>query len=233
MSQPRQLYQLQQLDTQIDNSLARLNEIDKILSDNSTVQQAKIKLQKAEKNQQQAQIALKHAEQDVESQQTKISNNERALYGGAVKNPKELEDLQLESGALKRHLETLEDRLLEAMVAFEEAEQQHQQAAEYLDQCLEQAASENAELSKEQSELKAALEQLQADKAQQANTIDSESMKIYLDLRKSRAGIAVSEVIDNGCAACGANLTAAQAQAARSPNKITQCDSCRRILYLK
>jgi predicted nucleic acid-binding Zn-ribbon protein len=233
MSQPRQLYLLQQLDTQLDKSRARLSEIDRALNDSSVMQRAIAQAEKAEKHFQQSQIALKHAEQDVETQQTKITNNQRALYGGAVTNPKELEDLQMESAALKRHLATLEDVLLEKMVAFEDAEDQHKQAQSQLETTRQETADENVELTKEQAVLLDKVAQLSAERDEASAPIDPESLALYLKLRESKAGIAVSEVVDNSCKACGFNLTAAQAQAARSPNKITTCESCRRILYSK
>lgn len=224
---------LQQLDTQLDNSYARLEEIEKTLKDNSLLQQAKARAEKAEQQFHEAQIALKRAEQDVETQQTKIANNEKALYSGTVTNPKELEDLQMESGALKRHLATLEDIQLEKMVAFDEAEENHKQSGENLENTQEQVATENAELTIEQTSLQTKVEQLTAEKASLVAPIDDESMAAYQKLRETKAGVAVTEVVDGSCAACGANLTAAHAQAARSPSKITTCESCRRILYSK
>jgi predicted nucleic acid-binding Zn-ribbon protein len=231
MSQTKNLYLLQQIDTEIDSSRVRLTEIEDQLNDNSALKQAKTKAEKAENSLHQAQIALKHAEQDVETQQTKITNNERALYGGAITNPKELEDLQMESAALKRHLATLEDRLLEAMVVFEEANKKSSAAQTELEDCRQQVAQENTELTAEQEDLNAKLEDLTGKKAEAEAPIDPAAMETYLQLRQSRAGVAVTEVVDNSCAACGANLTAAQAQAARSPSKITTCESCKRILY--
>lgn len=231
MSQPRQLFLLQQLDSEIDKSQDRIEQIETTLEDNTLLQQARAQAEKAEKHYQQAQIALKRAEQDVETQQAKISNNERALYGGSVTNPKELEDLQMESGALKRHLSTLEDKLLEKMVSFEAAEKQDMQAKAYLAATRDQVAKENTSLTEERDQLLAKVDTLSQERTDLAAPIDEDTLALYNKLRQTKAGAAVSEVVDGACAACGVTLTAAQAQAARSPSKITICDSCRRILY--
>jgi predicted nucleic acid-binding Zn-ribbon protein len=53
----------------------------------------------------------------------------------------------------------------------------------------------------------------------------------YDRLRKQRAGVAVAKVEERACNACGATLTAALHQAARSPSQVVFCDSCGRILY--
>jgi predicted nucleic acid-binding Zn-ribbon protein len=233
MSQPRQLFNLQQIDSKLDGARTRISEIEEALSDHSATRQAKAQAESAEKSFQQAQITLKHAEQDVETQQTKINSNERTLYSGSVTNPKELEDLQLESAALKRHLVTLEDKQLEFMLAFEDAENTHEQAQNNLESTLEQVAKENVDLTNEHTKLLADVDELEAQRAAAASPIASEDMELYLKLRDIRHGRAVTEVVDNSCAACGFNLTAAQAQAARSPSKVTTCDYCRRILYSK
>jgi predicted nucleic acid-binding Zn-ribbon protein len=233
MSQPRQLYNLQQLDSQLDSARARIEEIDKILSDHTALQQAKANAEIAELAFQQAQIALKHAEQDVETQQTKIANNERTLYSGSVTNPKELEDLQLESAALKRYLVTLEDRQLECMLAMEDATNAHESAQSNLAKTEEQVAKENVDLTEEKNSLLGNVEELETRWVEATVPIAPEEIQLYLSLRETRHGLAVAEVEDNSCSACGFNLTAAQAQAARSPSKITTCDSCRRILYSK
>lgn len=233
MSQPRQLYNLQQIDSQLDSAHARIAEIKKNLSDSSAVQKATKRAENAGQAYQKAQIALKRAEQDVEAQQTKIANNERTLYSGSVTNPKELEDLQLESAALKRHLVTLEDKLLEAMVAYEDAENAHHSAQSNLDSTKDQVAKENVDLTSEHTSLVADVEELEAQREAAVTPISAEDLQLYENLREIRHGLAVTEVVDNSCSACGYNLTAAQAQAARSPSKVTTCDSCRRILYSK
>lgn len=233
MSQPKQLFQLQQTDSQLDKTKLRLSEIEIALNDNSVLKRAINAADLAEKLQKKAQLALKRAEQEVESQQIKISNNERALYGGAIKNPKELEDLQMESGALKRHLATLEDRLLEAMVAFEEADENLKSTQTNLEDTRVQTAAENEDLIEEREQLREKVDQLQIQKEKLCGPIDEDSLRLYQKLRKTKAGVAVTEVTENSCAACGATLTAAQAQAARSPSKLTTCETCRRILYSK
>jgi predicted nucleic acid-binding Zn-ribbon protein len=230
MSQARHLAQLQQLDTRIDQAKSRLEEIDAALNDNSAVKKARARSEKAADALTAARLSLKRAEQDVEAQQEKIDRNQKALYGGG-KSPKELEDLQMESGALARYLDVLEEKQLEAMMAFEEAEAANQAAAENLAQVRETEAAENSDLSAEQESLNTKLVQLEADRNQAATPIEAELIADYEQLRQKRMGLAVAGVKDGACAACGAILTAAQAQAARSPSKITHCDVCGRILH--
>ncbi|NIM05125.1 MAG: hypothetical protein GTN65_05800, partial [Armatimonadetes bacterium] len=77
--------------------------------------------------------AARRAKHEVEDQRLKIQKTDEALYGGSVANPKELEDLQMESEALKRYLETLEDRYLEAMLEQDEADESVNKSAASLE----------------------------------------------------------------------------------------------------
>ena len=231
MSQVRQLVQLQEIDTQLDQAKNRLVEIDAALNDSSAVKKAAAKSEKAAGVLMKARLALKNAELDVQSQQDKIERNQKALYGGGNKSPKELEDLQMESEALARYLSVLEDRQLEAMLGFEETESTSQAADQSLSKTKTKAAAENVDLAAEQEALLAKIAGLEADREEITAPIEADLLSTYEKLRQTRMGVAVSEIRDGGCSVCGANLSAAQIQAARSPSKIATCDVCGRILY--
>ena len=233
MSDTRQLFSLQQLDTSLDAARARLAEIERILNDNSAVKKAKKQAAQAEEKRVKAQLALKRAEQEVQAQQDKIDKNQKMLYGGSVKAPKELEDLQMEPGALRRYLELLEDRQLEAMIAFEEAESTESSNQTNLEKVQREVADQNQDLTKEQGKLTKEADKLEAERQSLASNIPPDMISQYEKLRKKRAGLAVVEVKQSSCSACGSTLTAAQAQAARSPSQTTKCEMCGRILYSK
>ena len=142
MSQPVQLYNLQQIDTKLDKTRARLKEIEIALNEDAVIRNAQQEATTVEGNYQTAQKELKRAEDEVQSQHQKIKNNQKTLYGGSVKNPKELEDLQNEAEALKRYLSVLEDRQLEKMIAFEEAEAAYNASQTNLAEVEEQVAQQ-------------------------------------------------------------------------------------------
>jgi len=231
MSQARNLFHLQKIDTQLDQARSRLAEIEAALNDSSAVRKATTRLNKAEDALTKSRLSLKRAEQDVQVQQQKIEKNQKALYGGSVRNPKELEDLQMESGSLARYLSVLEDRQLEAMIAFEEAESEHQLAESNLAKVKKEVAAQNSDLSAEQETLLAKVEDLESQRKPALEDIKPEYLTDYEKLRKTRFGVAVTGVRDGSCAACGAVLTASQAQEARSPSKVVHCDTCGRFLH--
>ena len=233
MSQSLQLFNLQKIDTNLDNARIRLKEIEITLNDNSLVIKTQEEAVNVENKYKTARKALKVAEDEVQTQQTKIENNQKTLYSGSVKNPKELEDLQNEAEALKRYLSALEDKQLEKMMACEEAETEYKAVQAKLEKVREQVAEENIELTNEKKTLLEGVEKLESEREQAVSTIDHEILSTYSKLRGTHRGVAVVEVIERTCSACGVALSASMAQAVHSPSKITFCESCGRILYAK
>ncbi|HSM24670.1 MAG TPA: hypothetical protein VK856_07405, partial [Anaerolineaceae bacterium] len=109
MNQRTFLYQLQIIDNEIDKHKKKLIEIQKILNFNQDVailQQDldRLEMEKKGKNQ-----ILKKFSDEAELIQSKKSNSERSLYDGSVKNPKELQSINLEIDSLKKRITTLDE----------------------------------------------------------------------------------------------------------------------------
>jgi hypothetical protein len=61
--------------------------------------------------------------------------------------------------------------------------------------------------------------------------IAPEIQEAYSNLLNTKNGLAVVEVIDDACSACGYELTPADQQSARSPASLLRCKVCSRILF--
>ena len=233
MSEALNLYRLQKLDTRIDQINSRLKEIDQKLSDDRRVRRAAKKLQKAEAEATEIRIKLNQIMDKVEAQRIKRKTNQATLFSGRIKNPKELQDLQMEAEALKRYIAQLEDEQLEAMIENEAAEKAQKQAQKDLDQAKGTAVEENAALLGEQKQLKEELERLLREKEAVLNAIQPQALKLYHQLRKTKRGTAVTAVVEGGCSICGQSLTPADQQSIRASNKLIFCPNCGRILFEK
>ncbi|MGD8404045.1 MAG: C4-type zinc ribbon domain-containing protein [Anaerolineales bacterium] len=231
MSAALGLYRLQIVDSRMDEIRTRLEEIRQILENDQEMRQAKKRVTETKATLQLAQHSLKQAEAEVDKQKIKIEQSESNLYSGNVKNPKELQDLQNEVAALKRHLETLEDRQLEAMLEEESAEQTHQATIKKMERVKARLADQNQTLTNEQSDLNKDLERLDAERGAALSPLDANLLTVYDQLRKDKRGLAIAAVNDGACAACGTTLTPAQLQSARSTGQITNCPTCGRVLY--
>lgn len=230
MSQSSTLYRLQQIDSQLDQSRQRCEVIAKILQDDVAIQQARAQLQQAEAELQAAQKALRQAEDAVQAQNIKIELTEANLYGGKVRNPKELQDLQNEAAALKRHREVLEDRQLEAMVAVEEAEAQLASTQTALNETTARIMEQHAGLKGEQTERKHDIERLDVERQAVLGSISPVDLNHYEQLRQQRRGVAVAKINNRSCSACGSLLNTSVTQAA-SASQLAHCPTCGRILY--
>jgi len=219
------------MDTKLDKCRARTEEIDSILKDNSEIFNARTKNDIALKNLERAHKALKVAENNVKSQRLKIEQTDATLYGGKVRNPKELQDLQAESAALKRYLNVLEDRQLEAMIIAEDTDSIYQNTAKTLKEVESGISIQNKNLISERSQILQEIDRMSSERDAAIGTTPSADLKLYNDLRKTRRGLAVAKITDKTCSACGTTLSATTLHSAKSPHQITQCDTCNRILY--
>jgi predicted nucleic acid-binding Zn-ribbon protein len=230
MSTALGLYRLQQVDSQIDAIRTRLTAIRQTLENDLELRAASQALSAAEALHRQATSALQQSEADVQRQTLKIEQNEASLYSGSVKNPKELQDLQQEITSLKKHLSTLEERELQAMLHAEETAKNLQLAQTRLADLEASLLAQHRDLASESETLQNTLEHLEAERKAVVATLPEQALKTYEGLRQHKRGIAVALISDDACSACGTPLTASQQQYARSPN-LFYCPTCGRVLY--
>lgn len=231
MSEIFKLFRLQQLDSHLDQNRSRLHAIETALSQDAALEQARQHASQTAADLEEARKFLRRAEEEVRSQRVKIEQTEATLYGGRVRNPKELQDLQNEAAALKRYLSVLEDRQLELMITLEEVEEKHQQAAAALDKETRRNYEQNHSLLAEQAALSIEVKRFEQDRQAAAQAVPGDEMTLYESLRKTRRGLAVARVADTNCAACGTELSATLLHSARTQNQLIRCSTCGRILY--
>ncbi|HEU0296010.1 MAG TPA: C4-type zinc ribbon domain-containing protein [Anaerolineales bacterium] len=231
MSAALGLYRLQQVDGQIDQIQARQKWIQDTLQNDMTLLAASQVYAAAEAKFKDASYLLKQSEAEVEKQHNKIEQAEASLYGGSVRNPKELQDLQKDIVSLKKYLETLEERELEAMLNVETAQQEFETAKSELERTQTNVNEQNHDLAVESETLLKDLERLRTERKAVISDLAASSVQMYDQLRKQRRGVAVATITDSTCAACGTTLTPAQQQNARSTSQLFNCPTCGRILY--
>jgi len=231
MSAALGLYRLQQVDSQIDQIQARLKAIREALENDLELRTATQQFTAADNTHKDAQRALKQSEVEVEKQRIKIEQTEASLYSGRVHNPKELQDLQKDVASLKRYLETLEERELDAMLVVETSENQSQIAKTQLEHVQSSKSDQNQDLTLESAALHKNLERLNTERQAVIRDIAQQAISTYNQLRQQRRGIAVATLTDAACAACGTTLTPSQQQTARTTSQLFHCPSCGRILF--
>ncbi len=231
MSAALALFRLQQVDTRIGQLETRLRKIQETLENDSELRAAVQKHKAAEQEERRIEQERHAAEEGARDQQVKIHQAEASLYGGAVHNPKELQDLQADVASLKKRLAATEEQELDAMIKLETAQAARVAAESELATLRSRLGADNVHLLDEQAGISRDLQALQTERQAAVSAVDARSLQGYESLRQGRRGVAVAEVADNACGACGTTLTAALQQSARHAAELVYCPSCGRILF--
>jgi hypothetical protein len=231
MGRASALHRLQQVDTEMLRRQTRDEQITAILTNSSELQNLQRALEDNQARLETCRLAVQQAELAAHSQREKTEHTERTLYGGTVTNPKELQDLQLEAESLKRHLQTLEDRLLEVLLEQDEIQTQRTALTEQLTAARARRESEHASLLSEQSKLRIELENLLTEREAAAASIVPEDLARYEALARRLGGLSVATVEEGTCGACGLTITPSMQQSVRSGHALVPCPQCGRILY--
>lgn len=176
--------------------------------------------------------AQKDAELALGSVEERIANANRLLYGGTVKVPKELENLQREIEMFGRQKGTAEERVLEAMEAAQVAEAEAVAAEGVLKDLARRFRKVKASWEERSAALKAEIESLAGPRVEAAALVERpDLLKRYDLLRPKKAGLGASLLgVDNSCGACHTKVNTMLADAARAGVEVQVCEHCQRIL---
>ena len=226
----KQLYELQELDTEIEQEQQTLLEKTGQLGNRQVLDTAQSRLT----SEQQRLDGLKHQHRDAEAEVddllSKIADVEGQLYGGKITNPKELSGLQHEVTIMKSKSDELENKALEIIDQVEAAEKNVAVVAENYRKLEEKWQSDQKQLSADIEKLKISLADLTEKRRQLSEQIESPALNLYEKIRKQKKQ-AVVKVEQGICRACRISLSASAQQRARSGQPV-QCGSCGRILYI-
>lgn len=189
MSATFHLYRLQKIDSQIDKVQKRLDDIQRIIDDNRELKHAKTVLKKCEAAHEKTEKALHQAENEVKAQHIKIEQTESMLYGGSLKNPKEIQDLQNKADSLKRYLSKLQDDQIEAMLVHEEEGETLQTAQNALNGIRNKLIQQNSQLGGEQTVLTQDMDRLVKERDAALREVPADMFSKYTQLRKQKKWI--------------------------------------------
>lgn len=178
--------------------------------------------------------SLQRKQRELEAQQAdldaKITPLETKLYGGSVRNPKELTDLQKELDSFKTRRSALDDQGLTLMENIEAASREVSAANEELTaaEAEWEADQEHLKLDKSKAERETAA--LDEERGRWAATMDAHTLGLYEKLRTQRQGRAVARIERTNCQGCRLTLPTHIIQRVRAGHNLIQCPSCERIL---
>lgn len=231
MNQSANLYQLQKIDLEIDRLNRHLQEIENILLNNDDLIAAEKKVADIRSVTSRALEALQLVEEEVKTLRIKKEQSETSLYGGKIRNPKELNDLETEISSLKKRIGNLEENQLEKMIDLENSENQEMNFKKDLNRVRAEIINKNSNLLGEKEQIVQKLTRYKIERSAAVQSISASTLEIYEKLRLQKRGIAVAIIQDSACSACGVSLRPAEIQACRAASDMFFCASCGRILY--
>ena len=226
----KQLYQLQEIDLEIESNEQALSQKVSQVGERQALDDTQSQLT----SEQQRLEELKHqqhdAEWEVDDILSKIANAEEKLYSGKINNPKELTNLQQEINSLKAKRNKLEDQTLEIMERVELVTKSVTALDVELKRLEIEWQNQQQKLSTDLQRLKAVIADLKNKRELLATEIDSQLVEVYNELKKQR-GTAVAKVEQGICQGCRISLPITELQRARR-GSLVRCSSCGRILFL-
>jgi predicted nucleic acid-binding Zn-ribbon protein len=230
MIQGELLYELQQLDLELENGQRRIAEIKEELGETKALQQARSEVTAAEKESRQWFTRVRDLELEIEALNTKSSATEKRLYSGRVTNPKELTDMQEEIASLKRRRSDLEDELLEAMVYGEEAGERLNHRRTTLNEMESEWQARQDALIEELSQLEERMTTVQDEREQLRPAIPAENLTQYDKIRSRFGSPAVATLRNGVCGFCAVAPSSTKLKSIRSGRELLLCGNCGRIL---
>ena len=230
MSVANQLYQLQEVDLEIESGEQALRKMVGQLGESQTVAGVRSKLASEQKRLEELKRQQHSAEGDVDDLVSKIKVADEELYSGRIKNPKELANLQHEVDLLKAKRDKLETSALETMDQIELAETSVAAISSELAKLEAEWQSQQQQLTTDIEALKSKLSELKSKRELLVSEVDPQAVESYDRLRKQK-GQAVANVEQGICRGCRISLPFNDLQRVRSGN-LVQCSSCGRILFL-
>ncbi len=232
MNKAKQLYELQEVDLDIAHKTESLAQVKNTLGKDDDLVAARSALDTAKKHLSDLEHQQKTSEWELSELGSKISVVEKKLYGGSVKNPRELTPFQQDMEILKAQRAEREDKLLALMMDVDSLQQDVGLKKGDFEKIEREWRENQQKLSNQQAELETELAQLKQKRDMLASQIDSASLDLYEEMRRAKQGQAVAKVVQGRCQGCRISLSVSDQQKARMAQELAQCSNCGRILYL-
>ncbi len=232
MKKIEQLRDLQGIDSALDQVRRELEECRSRLGDDSDL----VPLREAAESTRREALDLQRKGQrldaEIDTRRVKLKADEKKLYDGSIRNPKELGSLSQEVEMEKGQVSKLEDESLATMDASETATARESEAARILETREREWKAEQADLESHCATLSNSELDLTSRRSEAARHVDAATLRSYESVRRMRAGVAVAPIERGACQGCRISLSSAVVQRARAGADLVPCQSCGRFLFV-
>jgi predicted nucleic acid-binding Zn-ribbon protein len=230
MTSAKRVFELQQVDLALHAKHKELDDVTLHISRDEAYEKAKGDFESARDEQKAREKQYKDLDAEAEEVRGAVKQISDKLYGGKVKNPKELVGYEQEANMLKGNLAKKDDVLLDLMEKIEAAKGQIKGLQATFAAAETDWQGRKAVLEEQSGRLKEELTALETKRQEILGSIDKETLAVYEGI-KGRKGQAVSKVEQGRCLGCRVSLSISELQHVRGM-AIVLCSNCGRILYL-
>jgi hypothetical protein len=216
VNKAKQLYELQELDLELEAKRQTLAQVEAGIGESGALLAQQ----------------MKDVEAEVQDVRSKAKVTVDKLYGGTVKNPKELVSLKEQVESYNKKIAGLEDKTLGLMTEMDALEKEVASKRQGLAAVEAGWEKEQESLLKQRKALIVVIAGIEPKRSEAASNIDKAAISLYETLRKRRQGRGVSKVEQGMCQGCRIHLPVNKLQQVRTGHNLVQCGSCERILYL-
>ncbi len=228
MSDSQRLFDLQELDHRLELLRTERDAADRRAAVDPEQRALGRRVQELRASLSQLASRLRQEELEVEELRERAASHERAIYGGSVRHPAELERYQHEIRMLKERISAAEERELAAMEEQEQMEadlRAAEAAAGVRAAELERLRSEDA---RRRPGLEQELDAAEAERAELAAQLGPAPLRLYAATapRRRPAVVRIEGGVCSGCRLPVAHRVVEEARAGR----LVTCENCERIL---
>ena len=237
MGVPTQLWQLFSVDKQLRGLTSRLDAAQQFYQTQQT-QLEHIDRRREVFTSEQRQLKASLGTQENEAASVKARMEHLRTQMNSAKTAKEYQAFATELTNLKGQLSGIDDSAMELMGRLEKVEGQLRELNAERDERQKLSAGALGERDARQSEIKERVDELRAKRAELAGEVPADSLRMFEQLVAKMGDMAMCEVevIDRrsheySCGSCYMAVPV-EAVSALLSRKLTQCPSCRAILYV-
>lgn len=171
-------------------------------------------------------------EDEIAGLQAKAAEHDKALYSGTISNPRELQALQDEIGALKRRVSQLEDQELELMEQIEPLDERLAALSAERSGIDERASAARAVIAEAEVEIDDEQQRVAAARKEAAAAVEPDLLAQYETLRGQLGGIAIARLVNGHCGGCHLGLSAVELDRIKKlpEDEAVTCEECGRLL---
>lgn len=223
---------LQGLDAEVAILRDTLVEVERKLAGDEALDLVEAALAEAETAVADSQREQRRLDGEIAGYTAKVEPEEKRLYDGSVKNPKELANIQHEVELLKAARGRLEDELLELLTRLEGETASRSTLSAEVAAHNTRRSEDVAALQREAARLLKLIATAEAKSQAQRLKVPAVSARLYDEVRRRKGGMAIARITGGTCGGCRISLPDQLRRRALNSEIPAQCPNCDRILYV-